>query len=275
MEREPSIAFIGDLTVDHYVEKNEVRLGGAALNMAIWAKRKGADVSVVTAVGDDEAGKKQLAMLQKKSIDGTHVQILQGSTSSIDIYINDSGDRRYGSWDPGALSDYHMRKEDVHFLKRMDAVCVTIYPQFAHVLSEISLLKHSKKSPYIVMNFGDLREFHQDLRVVEDVLSIADLCVFGLDKDADEKLVNELRDMAKNGHTDMLITFGSFGSLLYESKKTYVEPAKQVNVVDTTGAGDSFLAGFIVQYLKTHDVQKSLAAGALLASKVIQKVGAY
>jgi sugar/nucleoside kinase (ribokinase family) len=54
-----------------------------------------------------------------------------------------------------------------------------------------------------------------------------------------------------------------------------MQSARDVPVIDATGAGDSFLAGFLVRYLKTKDVQGSLAAGTSLASKVIQKVGAY
>ena len=49
----------------------------------------------------------------------------------------------------------------------------------------------------------------------------------------------------------------------------------EVPVVDTTGAGDSFLAGFLASYLNSRDILKSLHRGADLASEVIQHIGAY
>lgn len=265
--KKPSIAFIGDLTVDRYVETGDVRLGGAALNMAIWAKRSGAFCSVVTAVGNDDAGRKQLAFLKQQHIDTSCVQILKGTTSEIEIFVSSTGERRYGQWNAGTLSHYHLRKSDIAFLKKQDAVCVTIYPQFEHILQQLR--------SNIIINFGDFREFNKSIDVVLEYISRADILVFGLNKDEDEALINTLRDLAKEKNKIIIITLGLYGSIVYAGKEFYVQPAKSVKAVDTTGAGDSFLAGFLVQYFKTKDIQKSLTAGTLLASEVIQKVGAY
>lgn len=276
MNSQPHIAFIGDLTIDKYVQSGEIRLGGAALNGAIWARKLGAKSSVVTTVGTDMPGKEMIKKLKKEHISKTHLQIKHGNTSSIEINLNEKGDRSYGVWDPGTLANYHLRPKDINYLLDMDAVVVTIYPQFSHVLSELALVKKNvPNAPLIVINFGDLKEFHQDLSVVEEVLPFSDFCVFGLDKDADEGMINTIKTMARTSTAHMLITLASNGSLVYKGSHAFVQSAKQVDVVDTTGAGDSFLTAFLVTYLETHDIQSALKNGTDLASGVVQRIGAY
>lgn len=277
MNKQPHIAFIGDLTIDKYIQSGDIRLGGAALNGAVWARKLGAKSSVVTTVGTDNPGKEMIKKLKKEHISKTHLQIKHGKTSSIEINIHDNGERSYGVWDPGTLASYHLRPKDALYLAQQNAVVVTIYPQFAHILQELKNVKteNNNPSPLVVINFGDLKEFHQDLTVVEEVLPYSDFCVFGLDKDTDEGIINALKAMAKSGKTKILITLASYGSLVYDGSSTYIQSAKQVPVVDTTGAGDSFLSAFLVSFLSSCDIQKSLQAGTDLASNVIGRLGAY
>lgn len=276
MKQKPHIAFIGDLTIDKYIQSGEIRLGGAALNGAVWARKLGAKSSVVTTVGTDVSGKRMIKKLVSEHISKTHLQIKRGNTSSIEINIHENGERSYGVWNPGTLSTYHLRSKDIKYLVGMDAIVMTIYPQFAHVLSELALVKKKASNPpLVVINFGDLKEFHQDLSVVEEVLFFADLCVFGLDKDADEDLINRLKMMAKTSNAKMLITLASSGSLVYAGSQHVVQSAKPVDVIDTTGAGDSFLSAFLCTYLQTKNIEKSLQSGTNLASEVITHMGAY
>lgn len=277
MNAKKHIAFIGDLTIDTYVQSGEIRLGGAALNGAIWARKLGAKPSVVTTVGKDMPSKEILKKLKKEHISKTHLQIRHGKTSSIEINVNEKGERSYGVWDPGTLARYHLRGKDIAYLSGMDAIVVTIYPQFVHILDELRAVKQvgMNTSPYIVVNFGDLKEFHRDLSVVKDVLSYADLCVFGLHETQDSELISKLEELAHAHARHILITLADQGSRVYAGGTVYSEPAKQVQVVDTTGAGDAFLSAFLVQYLNSNDFQSSLHAGAVIASEVIHSVGAY
>lgn len=277
MKDQPHIAFIGDLTIDKYVQSGEIRLGGAALNGAIWARKLGAKPSVVTSVGTDLPGKEMLKKLKKEHISKTHLQIRHGKTSSIEINVNEQGERSYGIWDPGTLASYHLRGKDIAYLSGMDAIVVTIYPQFVHILDELSAVKKigQSKSPYIVVNFGDLKEFHDDISVIMTALTYADLCVFGLHETEDSELISQLESEASKLHKNILITLAAQGSRVYTGDTIYSEPANQVPVVDTTGAGDSFLSAYVLRYLDTNDIQSSLRAGTDLAAQVIQRIGAY
>ena len=214
--------------------------------------------------------------LKLEGIDFSHVHVLHGSTSSIEIFVNSTGEQRYGVWDPGSLAQYHLSKQDIRFFKKQDAVSVTVYPQFVHILDELRSVTRSRRKKLLVsINYGDLGEFGGNKSVVMEYLGVADMLVFGLDKDRDENLINDLQTLASQEKKIIIVTLGKFGSIAFVGETVFVQSASDVPVVDTTGAGDAFLAGFLVTYLQTKDVQQSLRSGTQLASKVVGLLGAY
>lgn len=73
----------------------------------------------------------------------------------------------------------------------------------------------------------------------------------------------------------VVITDGVRGSYAYYNGKVYMQPAvKSNNVVDTTGAGDGFTAGFIASHIRGASIKESLKSGSDYAVKIISKIGA-
>jgi sugar/nucleoside kinase (ribokinase family) len=72
----------------------------------------------------------------------------------------------------------------------------------------------------------------------------------------------------------VVIKLGSRGAMAVFNDQSIRVPAVTTNVVDTTGAGDSFAAGFIPMWLETRDLEKALSAGTALAAKCVATVGA-
>jgi fructoselysine 6-kinase len=276
MKSKPHIAFIGDLTVDRYMNSGDIKLGGGALNSAIWAGRLGAKASVFAAIGDDREGRRILETLTRGHVDVSRIQTIHGATSAIEIFVNAQGQRRYGVWDPGTLADYHVASGDIRFLRSCDAIAVTVYPQFVHVLDELRLVRSQKqKKPLMLINYGDLGEFKGDMRVVEEYADVSDILMFGLDKDTDETFINTLRQFASDTQKTIIITLGKFGSVAYVGDEVYIQPTRELTPVDATGAGDAFLAGFLVNFRGVRTMQKSLLAGTQAAVKVLGHIGAY
>jgi sugar/nucleoside kinase (ribokinase family) len=76
-------------------------------------------------------------------------------------------------------------------------------------------------------------------------------------------------------HTPLVvIKLGSRGATAVFKDQFAKVPAVTTNVVDTTGAGDSFAAGFIPKWLETSDLEQALSSGAALAAKCVATVGA-
>ena len=73
----------------------------------------------------------------------------------------------------------------------------------------------------------------------------------------------------------VVITNGEKGSYAYYQGKVFFQKAlKPAKILDTTGAGDGFTAGFISEFLASKDLVKSLKKGALYASCILGKIGA-
>lgn len=263
-----NIALVADLTADIYRDSHMVKFGGAALNSSLWVKRVGGKPLIISALGNDQSGKDFFSFIKKLGLSTAGIQKKRGSTSTIEIFLS-NGERQYGQWKPGVLEHLHLRKKDKALLTESDAIVVTVYPQYERILTQLP-----EKRPLTVINYGDLREFHNDLEVVARYADLADILLFGLDKDRDGSLINSIRDLSTPTRM-CLVTLGKYGSLAWLGSKTYVQPAKEVKAIDTTGAGDAFLVGFLTHYLVSRDIQTSLRKGTILACRAIGSVGAY
>lgn len=73
-----------------------------------------------------------------------------------------------------------------------------------------------------------------------------------------------------------VITNGNKGSIIFSDygkhKASILEPVDQSKVIDTTGAGDGYLAGFLYGYLNGYDIKKSGKMGAIVANHIIQEI---
>jgi fructokinase len=73
----------------------------------------------------------------------------------------------------------------------------------------------------------------------------------------------------------IVITRSEKGSLaIYNNEIINCDSVKVSKVLDVTGAGDLFAAGFLKEYLENLDIKKCLTTGSMLASQIIQKIGA-
>ena len=83
--------------------------------------------------------------------------------------------------------------------------------------------------------------------------------------------INQLKKLNKF----IVITRSENGSLAIKDNEIINCNSEKVNeIVDLTGAGDLFAAGFLKEYLEKSDIKKCLITGSMLASKIIQKIGA-
>jgi fructokinase len=83
--------------------------------------------------------------------------------------------------------------------------------------------------------------------------------------------INQLKELDKL----IVVTRSQNGSVAIKNNKIiYCDGVKVEKILDLTGAGDLFAAGFLKEYLDKSEIKKCLTTGSILAAKIIQKIGA-
>jgi fructokinase len=139
--------------------------------------------------------------------------------------------------------------------------------------------KAINNSNKVAMSLSDLfcveRHKKQFLNLVENKLDI----VFANEQEIlsliNGKSFNDAVSYAKNLNKIMVITRGEKGAISINDGKVVEFPAqKNLNIIDLTGAGDLFAAGYLHGLINKMNINESLAKGTELSSKIIQKIGA-
>jgi sugar/nucleoside kinase (ribokinase family) len=81
------------------------------------------------------------------------------------------------------------------------------------------------------------------------------------------------RKLLASGPQVVVITLGANGALVSTSEKHWHVPPVSGNVIDATGGGDTFMAGFLSEYIQSQDPLRSAQRGCATAISVIEKTG--
>ncbi len=272
------ILCIGEILWDNL--PSGAKPGGAPMNVALHLNRIGQKVSISSKVGNDEQGKKLLAFLEDSGLRTDLIQIDETlPTSEVLVHLDENNNATYEICEPVAWDNLVLTDSLISQAKSSGLI---IYGTLASRNPEtrktilrllendvVKLIDVNLRQPY------DTREIVEQLILKSDIVKLNDeeLGVFGQwynkHKHDEESLV---RWFAEEFNSKMVIvTKGDKGALLYSDGVFYEHPGFKVNAVDTVGAGDAFLAGFIAALLeeKTNDkaLEFACAAGAFVASK--------
>ncbi len=246
--------------VDFFPELGDVLVGGNSLNFATQCKLSGIDdVSVIGAVGKDSFGDLIEKHLDKTKINRTHLYRIDVATASNKIFIDDKGDRYFksDSWNGGAFDVFRLSEKDWHYLADCSIIAM---PAGDPNLQE--LLKRRKRNQLVVIDFLD----YIGIETIKQFINDIDI-VFLSGKD---EMLNDLKELSKQSGKMIVATLGAKGSVAFFEKKSFFQEAIKVpEIADTTGCGDAFQAAFSIEYLNTHNIEKSLYAGSVAASKVL------
>ncbi|MCM2474454.1 fructoselysine 6-kinase [Rhizobium sp. CG5] len=226
----PTLFAVGDNCLDVYLTKGFVTVGGNALNVAAQWQRNGADARYFGAVGADQEAALMLDVISSAGLNAGDVEVLPGDTA-VTLLADDAGERRFLLESLGAGENYvpdQQRYDDL-----LSADWVHLGTHSSDVLVRRLVL--------------DRVPFSLDVSTRPFAISLADVpLVFASGPDDASVAVEPLIDGLKEaGARKVVVTCGKRGSFYDDGVSRFSAGSVPVSVVDTCGAGDSFIAAFI------------------------------
>ena len=255
------------------------QIGGAPLNVALRLATLGLEAQIISKIGNDALGKEILSFIQSNLVSTETIQIDDTlATGEVLVQLDDQGSATYTINYPVAWDDIEVTAAVINMLKNADAL---VFGSLAcrDERSYNSLQTLLKIAPYKIFDVNLRAPFYSQALLL-NLMQQSDFIKFNDDElyEISGYLNSPFKSLEENilfiaGHThakSICVTKGSQGAVLYYNQQLYFNSGYKVNVVDTVGAGDSFLAGLLSQLLVNIEPQKALdfacALGALVAS---------
>jgi sugar/nucleoside kinase (ribokinase family) len=253
--------------------------GGAAGNVASWIAHTGTAASIVARIGNDSAGAALISEFEDLGVDHSTLKKTSDATGVVVILVDKNGER---TMFPETGANSGLVLSDMPALSGFDAAYVSGYALLnprsrAGVLEMIAAIK-SAGLPlfYDTVTVGAMKEVDRALinswlPHMDYVLPNEEEALYLADVENIDAAVEKLLELCPA----VIIKRGSAGAIaqVRDGARVNVDAVK-IAVADTTGAGDSFAAGFISTKISGGDLSASVTAGVTLAAKCVANIGA-
>lgn len=249
--------------------------GGSAANTAVGLARLGLKTGFIGKVSDNREGKLLLNDFKRQNVDVDGIIVSKEGRSGVAMgYVDTKGDRALYI-DPGVNDSLELKEID---LKYADNTA------FLHLTSFIGE-KPFKAQKELVRGLRDVRiSFDPGELYARKGLTVLKLMIersfVMLPSENELKLLTGKKYdegskiLMKKGVSIVAVKLGERGCYVTDGKESYLVEPYKVKVVDTTGAGDAFCAGFLYGLIKNKDLYECGRFGNFVASRCIEKVSA-
>ena len=280
MSKPLKIACYGEILWDVFPDKK--RLGGAPLNVALRLHAFGAEVAMISSVGKDALGDEALVEITTTQLPTSLIQKVSKSTGQVQVTLDKKGNPSYEitanvAWDAIAYSE-----ENSKAVQEANALVIGSLA-FRESANQETIEQLIEQSSYTVFDLN-LRAPHYDLEVVAALMEAShmiklndeelELIVMAMGIEG-ETLADELKLLSAMTQTPTIcVTLGAEGAMLLHKEVIYEQIGFPAQVVDTVGAGDSFLATLIYGLLTNETPEDALEVACAVGSLVAGKAGA-
>lgn len=292
------LCVIGDFAWDVLIRTNtellrggdtfgEVMLtpGGSAANVAVWARRAGYDTHFVGKIGRDRFGQLAQEDLEREKVDAHLVESDGQITGSVAVFVDHTGERSMVS---GHGADFYLLPSELPkgILRKAGHLHLTAWSFFvdppraavkaaAKAAQQVGATLSFDPGSFQMIGEMGVRHFldvTQDLGI--DILlpnkEEGSILTGGLDDP--EEIAAALAELYPGAL--IMLKLDADGSLVFENGTAVAIPAGTNNLVDATGAGDSYAGGFLAHYLRQRDAVAAAKFATRISAWVIEHLGA-
>lgn len=276
----PSITCFGEILWD--VLPTSKQPGGAPMNVAADLRNFGLNAQLISRVGSDELGQELLDFLKQKGIPIELVQTGQSHLTGVaKANISDSNEVTYKIVQPVAWDYIQLEPDLMQTVQESDffvyGSLAARSPRTHETL--LALLDLAQRKVFDV----NLRAPHYERALVENLLyradiaklnehELAELSGYYTDETDLRSIMEQMRE--RYGLETLCVTLGEQGAALLDGTDFVRQAGFPVEVEDTIGSGDAFLAAFLYKTLQGEAPQKTLAYACATGAYVATKQGA-
>lgn len=259
----------GDNVVDLYEHSHMMYPGGNCVNLCAYSKIFGAErVAYMGYFGSDDIAEFVISVLNEMAIETVKCKQLVGENGWSKCTLID-GDRTFGDYNEGGVrgkNPYILDRFDLEYMKQFDFVHTGNY---CYTESQLKVMKEAGIKVSFDFSDESTNEYYEKYA---PFITYA-FCSFDGDDDAAKEHLKFIHSL---GPEIAYLTRGPKGCILYDGEQFYVQPATMIeSVVDTMGAGDSFLTAFMNSYIDQQKKGNKKQAAITLALAEASKFAAH
>lgn len=269
--RVPHIPQIGETILAKEMKRSG---GGKGANQALTIARLGGAVSFISMVGADDAGRMLYGELAAAGVNMEGVEIDETHpTGTASIYVSDAADNNIVVY-PGANFAIDRAQIDRYRDLIAEADYCVMQLEIPMDVIEYAAEICTKEDVCCVLNPAPAKALSPELiRNASYMVPNETELNFGAGSDA--SLESQARQLLAMGVSHVIVTRGSAGSMLVNEKGLSLFPSMNVEAMDSTAAGDSYIGGLVVALSEGKSIAEAIRFATCVAGIVVTRRGAY
>lgn len=250
--------------------------GGKGSNQAVGVARLGGNATLVTCLGTDELAAVADKLYATEGVDTRYIERTDQRATGAGIIILNAEGENFIILDMGAneMMDAAFVDRAKPSIDRSDIVMAVLEIPVSAAMRAMQLGKAA--GARTILNPAPATKLPQEIFAHVDYLTPNESelrILMGLAPDDPSSTRDLALALRKSGVGTVVVTLGSKGALILSEDHDMVVPTRRVDVVDTTGAGDAFNAGFAVALGEGRAVEDAVAFGAACGAHACTRLG--
>ena len=248
----------------------QMGFGGKGANQAVMAGLLGADVYMITCLGDDVYKEMTINNYEANNVNTDHIQLVKGASGVAPIWVDATGQNRIIVI-PGANNEIDAQKA-ISSIEEIGNISVLVGQCEIPMEVNHEVFQHAKNNS-ITTIFNPApakkleREFLEHISWLIPNENEFEL-ISGMEPN-DDNFLKFNEEIPCN----LIVTLGEKGAVLVDENKTHYFDAPSVNAIDTTGAGDSFIGTFAYELSESNSPESCIKKAVEKASQSVTKKG--